>query len=511
MNPTTPTARGNAAFHEENTPPPGNARWRPGAVVFLVAVLAAHAPEAQGQQAERPVPAAADAPAAAITSNAATVSTDMVRAAQLSRRLGFGSIAIRDAAERDVLAIGPAALPLVIAARRTASPEALFRLDGIQRDLERLAAEKAIEPAAVTLTAQDLPVREVLAALFAQAGSSIKLAPLVGEGVAGSQRISIAINRATFWEALDDVLDRAGLVLVCDDSPPGLLIAAAARAAQSPPLAVATGPLRVSVAGVEPAGPPPRAGAETESRTPSTPRGGGARVMLRVAWEPRLQPLLMRLSARSIVAEGPAGESMPPLQRAAVVEATIPSQRQWLDLPVLLSAPAVPLASLGMLRGTIVVWLTGMEHNFYFPNVRLDEAADASAGEAWREPLGVARAEVRLLSASLQDQRLLVRASITYDTPSEALASHHTWLAARPLEAAAADGLPLKRIDQRVTERNDRGITVTAAFALPPSEVGRSRMVVQPIQIRWKLPTAIHEVPVDFALRNIPLPAANGR
>ncbi|NQW47873.1 MAG: hypothetical protein HQ464_08905, partial [Planctomycetes bacterium] len=67
MNPTTPTARGNAAFHEENTPPPGNARWRPGAAVFLVAVLTAHAPAAQGQQAKRPVPVAADAPAAAIT------------------------------------------------------------------------------------------------------------------------------------------------------------------------------------------------------------------------------------------------------------------------------------------------------------------------------------------------------------------------------------------------------------------------------------------------------------
>jgi hypothetical protein len=46
-------------------------------------------------------------------------------------------------------------------------------------------------------------------------------------------------------------------------------------------------------------------------------------------------------------------------------------------------------------------------------------------------------------------------------------------------------------------------MTAAATFALPPAASGGQ---AEALQIRWRLPIAIHEVPIDFALRNLPLP-----
>jgi len=412
---------------------------------------------------------------------------------RLVRRLGAATLADREAAERQLEAAGVAALPTVVAARATAVGEAAFRLEWIQRELERRAALAAVEPAVVTLVARELPVRAALAELFARSGSRIELAPEVRDGVAGSREVTLALDRLTFWEAVDEILDAAGLALECDTGPPpaaaaALRITAGGDRADGPH--VAAGPVRVAVADVEPA-------------------GRGARVTLRLAFEPRLEPLLVRLPARSIVAEGPAGEAMPAAQRAAVVEATVPRGRRWLDLPVRLSASAVPLESLAMLRGTLEIWLAGLDHGFRFPGVRPQVGA-------LPPPQRVAAAEVRLLECAAAGDRLSVRASITYDAPSEALASHHTWLASRPLEAFAADdgaaGGPrraarrLEPIEQRVEVRSDRGLTAAASFALPRGGAGGH---VQEVEIVWTLPTAIHQVPVDFAILGVPLPPSH--
>ena len=97
-----------------------------------------------------------------------------------------------------------------------------------------------------------------------------------------------------------------------------------------------------------------------------------------------------------------------------------------------------------------------------------------------------------------------MRASVTYDAPSEALASHHTWLQSRKIEVFHADGRPLEQVEQRVETRSDQGLTAVATFALPPAAAGGGQ--AKALQIRWRLPIAIHEVPIDFALRNLPLP-----
>jgi len=463
------------------------------------------------------------AAAALLLPGAAVVTGDSTAWERAIRRLGSAAVADREAAERELVAAGAAALPTVVASRAAATGETAFRLEWIQRELERRAAVAAVEPAAVTLVARDLPARAALAEVFARSGGGIDLAVEVAGGAAGARGVTLALERATFWESVDAILDAAGLALECDAGPPpdGTVTmritaagpdGAAQRGAVAPH--VAAGPVRVTVVGVERTGlTRSDAPGAAISTPPGSHHGRGARVTLRVAFEPRLRPLLVRLPARSIIAEGPAGEAMPAAQRAAVVEATVPRGRPWIDLPVRLSAAAVPLERLGMLRGTLELWLAGLDYDFRFPGVR------PGLGPVPHPPQRVAAAQVRLLECAAAGDRLTVRASITYDAPSEALASHHSWLASRRLEAVAvvdgtagnnAAGDDVRRsarrldlLEQRVEARSDRGLTAAASFALPTDG---NAVRPRDVEIRWTLPAVIHQVPVDFAILAIPLP-----
>lgn len=321
--------------------------------------------------------AAAAAPSATATEPSPTAS---VR--RLVIALGSGRLAAREAAERELLALGPAALPAIAEAGAGAVGEAAFRLRGIRRTLEEQAAAEA----------------------------------------------------------------------------------------------VAGGDVTVMLAGVEPTG------GETAT---------GARIRLRIGWEEGRPPLVMKLPLASIVAEGDHGEAMQPSQRAAVIEAAIPTDRSWVEVPIVLGQPSPPLESLAVLRGTVNVWLTGMEHAFAFGG--LD---GRSAGGSPRRSQRLGQATVSIDELVRQKGRLLVTATIRYAMPTEALASHRSWLTRRPLELLAADGRPVPPLSQVVRSRSEHGLTTTAEFS---AHAGGERL-------RWTLPIAIHEVPVDFAIRQIPLP-----
>lgn len=316
---------------------------------------------------------------------AAAIAAEQPDAAGMRRLvvdLDSGSRAARDAAERQLLQAGPAALSAIHAARATARGEGAFRLERIERALEAAAAAEAVEKGLATLA--------------------------------------------------------------------------------------------VKVRRVEPIGATPKA----------------ARVILDAAWEPPLEPLVIRLPLADVVAEGPAGEALPVTPRQAVIEPALTPGATSVDLPLKLTQPEHPLDTIGLLRGTLRLWLAGRPHAFEFP---LD-------GDGPRTQTA-ARATVSLEDPIVRGGLLLVTARVTYDAPSEALASHRSWLTLCLLEVVGADGRPLPRIDQTPSARSERGLTTTASFRLPD---GTSRLPPG-LRASWRLPMAIHETSFDFVIRDVSL------
>jgi hypothetical protein len=220
------------------------------------------------------------------------------------------------------------------------------------------------------------------------------------------------------------------------------------------------------------------------------PIAGGRRlrIPLRVAWGADLDLLAMRLPAHTIMADGPAGEALPPVQRRAIVEPIIAPAATVVALPVTLTQVTPAVESLATLRGTLTLWIAGRDHVFEVPLDGLPQS------------LRVGRATVTLLDTAIEADRLGVTASITFDAPSPALASHRPWLTTRMIDVVWRDGRPLPRVEQRTTARSEQGLTAIATFELPAGGETTG------LRLRWQLPMAIHEAPVDFVVRDIPLP-----
>ena len=223
------------------------------------------------------------------------------------------------------------------------------------------------------------------------------------------------------------------------------------------------------------------------------PIAGGRkiRILLRAAWGGPLEVLAMRLPVRTIMADGHAGEALPPVHRQAIIEPIIPPGVTTVSLPVMLTQVDPAVESLATLRGTLALWIAGHDHDFEVP---LDGLPSS---------LRVGRATVTLLDAVLEADRLEVTASITFDAPSAALASHRPWLTTRQIDVVGHDGRSLPRLEQRTAARSDEGLTAVASFTPP---VGTGATGLQNLRLLWRLPMAIHEVPVDFLVREIPLP-----
>lgn len=221
--------------------------------------------------------------------------------------------------------------------------------------------------------------------------------------------------------------------------------------------------------------------------------GGTVRVMLRADWGSALVPLAMRLPMRSIVADGPAGESMFPTHRVAIVEPAVTPDTKSVSLPVSLVQPTPRLESLASIRGTLSLWIAGREHDFEIP---LDAARPSR--------LRVGHATVTLVDQSVREDVVRVTVELAYDEPTEALASHRPWIAGSLVEVVSNDGTPLHRQSQSMVSRSDRGGRLTAAFAMPAAAARGSDAPVD-LRLRWRLPMAVHEIPFDFTVRNIPL------
>ena len=400
----------------------------------------------------------------------------------LIAQLAATSRSRREAADLALRSLGPDTLPELAAAIPAATGEAAFRLRSIRSALVDEAVLAAVEPTSLSLTAENEPLGELLARIGSGAGR-LTLVEAGGDRAESDRRVSLRLERATYWEAIDAATKAAGCRLGYrapqnEAGGCGLVVEPVAedrRAAASD----AAGLFRVEVADV--------------SRFASSAAGGfeGLRVPLRVAWEPRIEPLVLRLPLRSIVAEGRAGEAFAVRRRMAVLEATNLRGRCWSEFAITLEQPEPPLESLGMLRGTLDLVLAAAPCRFTF---RVEPAVPLPS------PQTLAALQVSLEAVDRSADRLVATLRAEYATPSEALASHRDWIA-RQLPVASCGGRPLRRVSVDVVRRSRRGITLQAAFRMPPQTAEDAAC-----EISWRLPVAILELPVDFAIRKIPLP-----
>ena len=400
---------------------------------------------------------------------------------RLIRQLSAGSLQRRDDAAAALARLGPAALPAIEHALPTAHSEAAFRLPRIAAAIACTETHRGLMPTTVTLSVSEQPLTEVAAEIARQTGNRL-LVP------ADAAPVSLSCQQEPFWDVASRLAAVAGGQLMCVDHPPGLAIDQQHPPSQSPLPAVISDLLRITVHRIDLLGPDGRA---------------GHRLILRLAWEPRLSPVMVRLPLPSVVAEAEAGTTIRQPQRTGVIEPFLTPNRCWVNLPIRLEPPPPGSTVLTSLRGTVELWLPGFEHRFHLP-LAPSPRDPGEADEGPFPPHHVGDLTVRLdawwQTTTALGPQITVRVTAQHETPSAAFDSHRGWLHDHIPKLFLPDSTTLPATAHRVVRRSDRGLTLEATFA--PTDPAPATG----LQLGWRLPLGVSRLPIDFWLRQTPLP-----
>lgn len=401
--------------------------------------------------------------------------------AVLVRALDSPQLQERDAAERKLDAMGPAVLKQLPTSDEDLSAEAAGRIKRLRQKLLRAQAISAAEPTQVTLTAKDEPLDKLLAEIARQSGNGIKDHREAFGQVIESRKLSVEFDKKPFWAALDEVLDQAQLTIYGYSGEEGLAVVnrptgAAPRAAR----ANYSGAFRLEPKRLEAVR--DLAGAEQ----------GGLRLILEIAWEPRLKPFALLMPLADLTAKtdlGLAALSNPEAEPETIVR----SGATAAELDMLFNLPPREAKSFALVAGQITAIVPGPLEEFRFTELPI-----VAGGKRPRAvPQTQGGTTVTLDSLRPNADLWEVNLRIKFEAPSAALESHRGWMLNNEALMLDAQGKEIGSFGIEQTLQAEE-IGLKYLFELPDGAEGMTFV--------YRTPLVVLELPVKYEFKNLPLP-----
>jgi len=391
----------------------------------------------------------------------------------LVRQLGAPELAEREAAERQLIELGPKVLDVLPQITPQTPPETRLRLGRIRQRLEQLAAESTARPSSVTLRGRSLPLSEILAVLHQQTGNRIvDFRRRFGHQVTDPV-LDVDFDRTPFWHALDDVLDRAGLTVY--PFGPERTIALVARD-QTQLLRAArgvySGPFRLE---------PVQIAAACDLRHPES---RSLMLTVEVVCEPRIRPIGVQQRIADLSAVDENGDLL--AFDDSWLQLELDPTKGVLRVPMKL--PPRSVEKIARLRGRLTAMIPGRVETFCF-----DGLLDAANVEK-----RIGGTTVTLVRARRNNAVWEVGVRVRLDQPGAALESHRGWIYDNEAYLEDPDGKPIPYDSQDVTRQAENQFGINYIFVLdgPPE---RHAFV-------YKTPAAIVSTGFDYEIKDIALP-----
>jgi hypothetical protein len=396
---------------------------------------------------------------------------------RLVRQLNAPEAAQRDAAQEQIIAIGVPALDLLPAASDTLPAEEQHRLMQIRQSLQRNLAAAAAQASLVTLHARAMPLAEVFAAISQQTGNKLVDARQQRGQPNANSPVTLELDRVPFWQALDRVLDQAGLEVdpfAGDDTLQ--ILARGEKLRPRAERASYTGPFRIEATQIV---------AQRDLRNPANQ---ALNVWLEIAWEPRVRPISIRQKATDLIALGDAGRPLAVVDRQSVLEPAVRPGTAAVQLALPLELPSRSVKQITQLHGSLAVLLPGRVEAFRFGQI----------GKAVNVEKRIAAATVTLARVARDDDIWAVEMSVCFDRPEEALESYRGWVFANEAYLEGPDGKPLLPGTFETTEQKRNEIGAKYMFDRKGS--------LDDYQFVYKTPVLILGTKCDYELKSIALP-----
>jgi hypothetical protein len=291
--------------------------------------------------------------------------------------------------------------------------------------------------------------------------------------------LTLDLDRVPFWQALDRVLDQAGLEVDPFAGEDTLQILA--RGEKLKPRAKRgcyTGPFRIE---------PTQIVAQRDLRNP---RNQSLNVWLEIAWEPRVRPISIRQKMADVAATHDDARPAAPAAANAesVLEPAVRPGTAAVQLALPLELPPRSVKQIARLRGSLEVLLPGRVEAFRFDQL----------GKAVNVEKRIAGATVTLGRVVRDEDIWAVDMSVCFDQPEQALESHRSWIFANEAYLEGPDGKPLLPGTFETTEQKRNEVGAKYMFDRKGSLDG--------YQFIYKTPVLILGTKCDYELKGIELP-----
>jgi hypothetical protein len=395
----------------------------------------------------------------------------------LVRELDAAEKAPRDAAERQLIELGPGVLALLPQATDRTPAEVRLRLDRIRAQLERAQADASARASTVMLRGEKLKLSDVLAAIAQQTGNKIiDFRPQFGEEAADVE-IAVNFDKTPFWQALDQVLDQAGLTIYGHAGEEGLAVVS------KPPtrLPRSRGADDVGAFRIE-------ATDFTAHRDLRDPASHTLQLNLDAAWEPRLKPIVILQPADAAAATDEAGRAVNVAGTGNALEINVNSDAHSVELPIHFNLPERTVKRFAQLKGSFTALVPGHEESFRFENLE-----QAKKVEQRRAGVTV------VLDDVWKNNRVWeVRMRVAFDKTSGALESHRNWIFNNEAWLETPDKEKIPYGGMETTRQTESEVGVAYLFSVPGGLAGHTFV--------YRTPVTIMNIPIHYELKDLELP-----
>jgi hypothetical protein len=392
--------------------------------------------------------------------------------------LGHDALAKREAAEKELIALGPDVLPLLPTVTSRTPAEDKIRLQRVRAALVKGEIEAAMRPSVVTL-AGEMSVSEALAKITQQTGNKLVDYRERFNQEGADPKITLALEKVPFWQALDTVLDAAKLTVYNYDEEKGAL-AFTSRGDNAVPRVGRgsySGLFRLEPAKIE------------ATRDLKNSQAHALKLTVDAVWEPRVRPIVLEVPLAGVSAKDESDKEIGIDRSEGTLEVPIEGNGAGVEIEFPLQAPARSVKTLASLKGKVTAVVLGKIESFEFTDIDKAKSAELERGGV------TVVVENCRKNGDIYDVSMRVR----FDRAANALESHRGWIYDNECYMADAKGKRIENAGLEATLLDVNEVGVSYKFNLEGGTPASYKFV-------YKTPAAIIRVPVEFEIKAIDLP-----
>ncbi|MFN3150576.1 hypothetical protein [Bremerella sp.] len=402
--------------------------------------------------------------------------SDQVKA--WARRLDSDTLDDRQRAEREIIELGHQALEYLPEVKPNTPAETKARLQRIRTILEKARADSAAKASHVTLTVEDKPLTDILAAIEEQTDNKLVDYRRNFGQRADSTKLSVDWKDVPFWEAVEELFAKTNLEAYHYAGQPNILafVTRQATSDEPNPLVRTSEIFRFEPTRIE------------SFLNLSDTSQRGTFMNLQVAWEPRVEPIVIKLPLDQLKIEDENGKSLTSGDQSGSLDTEVLQGVSAVDIQLPLSGVERDSQKIAKLKGSMVALMPGRVETFRFDKLETARNVKDTRGtievvlEAFRRNGDIWEASILL--------RLL--------NEQGALESHRGWVYNNEAYLQGPDGERIDIAGFEETYRDVDTVGMSYKFVLE-REVGDFQFV-------YRSPASIISLPVSFELTDIPLP-----